>query len=178
VKILCLVASACVACASLQATAQTAETPQARPDARYPNPSGHDSKPSTTQVNPTKPPPASANPEDARTSTKGGAAKQTYTTGKKADDAAGCSTPTTAADAGVAPADARTRADGKKTVCTTSGEQGPKELGKNAAQRTATAPKKANATNAEPAPASKPQPAPASKPSDGRGRDRIAAVIG
>lgn len=104
------------------ANAQTPPATQARPDARYQNPSGQDSAPSQTRVNPTKTAPTTAHPEDPSTATKGQSAQQTYSAGKKADDAAGCSTPTTAADAGVAPADSRTRANGQKTVCTTTGE--------------------------------------------------------
>jgi hypothetical protein len=118
----------CVISASLlaAANAQTPESSQARPDARYPNPSGHDSNPSQTTVKPTTTAPASKNPEDARTSTKGAAASQTYQTGKKKDDSAGCSTPTDAASAGVKTPnrDPNARADGNRTVCTTSGSEG------------------------------------------------------
>jgi hypothetical protein len=118
-------------CASLialagAAGAQTSPAPQTRPDARYPNPSGQDSQPSQTRVNPTKTAPPSSNPEDASTATKGDAAKRAYSAGKKADDSAGCSTPTTAADAGTAPADSRTRASGEKVVCTTTGNDSTK----------------------------------------------------
>lgn len=93
------------------AIAQT--TPQQRPDARYPNPSGQDSAPSKTEVKPTKPAPPSKAPQD---SSRGEAAPNTYVDGKKKDVSGGCSTPTDAQSAG-----AKTR-DADKTVCTNSGE--------------------------------------------------------
>ena len=110
--------------AVLFAFAAHAQAPQERPDARYPNPSGQDSNPGKTVVKPTKPAPPSANPEDARTSTKGAAAKQTYQAGKKPDASAGCSTPTDAKSAGVTGGgDTRggVRKDGDRTVCTSTG---------------------------------------------------------
>lgn len=110
--------------------AQTPNAPTTRPDARYPNPSGQDSNPSQTVVKPTTQAPASKNPEDARTSTKGDAANQTFEAGKRADASAGCSTPTDAASAGVTPSTAEPkRADGKRTVCTTAGGEGSRKAG-------------------------------------------------
>jgi hypothetical protein len=107
------------------AQAQTPNAPATRPDARYPNPSGQDSNPSQTVVKPTTQAPASKNPEDARTSTKGDAAHQTFEAGKRADASAGCSTPADAASAGVTPSTAQPkRADGKRAVCTTAGGEG------------------------------------------------------
>jgi hypothetical protein len=92
---------------------------QQRPDARYPNPSGQDSKPSTTTVKPTPTPKSSKAPQD---STTGAASSETYQNGKKRDTAPGCSTPTDAASAqGSKPSQARA---GDKTVCTTSGAEG------------------------------------------------------
>jgi hypothetical protein len=90
-----LVAVACVFCLGVTTGSALA---QERPDAKYPNPSGQDSNPGKTTVKPTQTaPPSESN-------------------GKKADQAAGCSTPTTAADAGAS-------APKKKTVCTTSGDK-------------------------------------------------------
>jgi hypothetical protein len=107
------------------AHAQDSAAPQTRPDARYPRPSGQDANPGQTVVKPTTPAPPSSHPEAPRTATTGGADKQAYQEGKKPDDSAGCTNPTDAASAGVAPDDsaARKRADGKKTVCTTAGAE-------------------------------------------------------
>lgn len=101
------------------ASPQNTPGAQQRPDARYPNPSGQDSKPSTTTVKPTPTPQSSKAPQD---STTGGASSETYQNGKKRDTAPGCSTPTDAASAqGSKPSQARA---GDKTVCTTSGAEG------------------------------------------------------
>ena len=108
--------------------------PQQRPDARYPNPSGQDSKPSSTEVNPTKPAP----PSTSQNSSRGAAAKDTYVTGKKPDVSGGCSTPTDAASAGAQPS-----RGADKTVCTTSGEG--TQTGK---ARTKTGEKKSPSTSA------------------------------
>ena len=120
-----------LACGGCLATAEVAqaqntsqpETTQRRPDARYPNPSGQDSNPSTTTVKPTKPAPSTKTPQN---STTGQASKQTYNDGKKRDAAGGCSTPTDAKSAhdnkDKKPTDA---AD--KTVCTTTGENSQSE---------------------------------------------------
>lgn len=101
---------------------------QKRPDARYSNPSGQDSAPSTTTVKSTKTAPPTGNPEKSQPETTGKASRDTYTDGKKRDDAAGCSTPTDAKSAQSANRganNARTPgASGKGTVCTTSGEEG------------------------------------------------------
>jgi len=119
-----MIAIACAALIGAAAGPAFSQETQQRPDARYQNPSGQDSNPGKTTVKPTQTAPKSSNPEDARSSTKGEAAEQTYSGVKKADDAAGCSTPTTAADAGVKGNDANRRANGKKTVCTTAGDKG------------------------------------------------------
>jgi hypothetical protein len=99
-------------------------------------------------VPPTQTAPPSAHPEDpATTSTKGKAADQTYQTGKKADDNAGCSTPTDAQSAGVKTS--------RKTVCTTSGADGvgavdKKNDNKRVAEATASqAPSKATKESAK-----------------------------
>jgi len=123
----------CLVTALAHAQTSTPSSSATRPDARYPNPSGQDSNPSQTVVKPTTQAPASKNPEDARTSTKGDAADQTFATGKRSDSSAGCSTPTDAASAGVTSSGAQPRrADGRRTVCTTAGSD---ETGKRDAKK-------------------------------------------
>jgi len=89
--------------------------------------------------------PPSSNPEDPHTATKGGADKSVYHGVKKADDSAGCSTPTDAASAGVEKPSPSTRSNGKKTVCTTSGAEGVGAIEKNkpdeSKQKSASAPR-------------------------------------
>lgn len=102
------------------AQAQSSETPKQ---------SNQESKQQNTQkeVPHTKPAPRSSNPEDAHTSTTGAADKKTFQAGKKADDTAGCSTPTDAKSAGVdtsSDSPTRKRSDGRRTVCTTAGSEG------------------------------------------------------
>jgi hypothetical protein len=117
-----LIAVGCVALSG-PVLAQSSSSPpdtssQERPDARYPNPSGQDSNPSSTKVEPTKTAPPSKKPQD---SSRGEAAKETYVDGKKRDVAGGCSTPTDAASAKGTRHTARPD-EKDKTVCTTSGE--------------------------------------------------------
>ncbi len=91
------VVSAAMGAATVQAQTPGSQTSpqstQQRPDARYPNPSGQDSAPNQTTVHRRRRRRRrTGHPEDpATTSTKGKAAEQTYQTGKKADDNAGCS---------------------------------------------------------------------------------------
>jgi hypothetical protein len=113
----------CVGSLLICAAAQ-AQTPQTRPDARYPSPSGQDSRPSTTMVKPAPAPPVSKAPQDGK---RGAAAPNTYVEGRKRDASGGCSTPTDAqsAQSSSNPQDsAKKPRDDKNTVCTTSGESG------------------------------------------------------
>lgn len=110
------IASVCVATIAL---GQTPAPPTEKP------------KPSTTQSHDSPPPPKTApkssNPEDPHTATTGGADQSTYQAGKKADSSAGCSTPTDARSAGIDTSKGspqRERANGNRTVCTTSGAEG------------------------------------------------------
>ena len=126
----------------------TPSQPQARPDARYPNPSGQDSRPSTTTVKPTPAPPASKAPQDGKA---GEASNNTYVNGKKHDASGGCSTPTDAqsAHSSTKPQDAARKArDDRNTVCTTSGENG------QSAREPQAASKDSKATDAKQKPAS------------------------
>jgi hypothetical protein len=93
--------------------AQSSQTPQTKPAPSAPAPA--------------KPVPRSSNPEDPHTATTGEADQQTFRTGKKLDNSAGCSTPTDAKSAGIDTSNdsaARKRSDGTRTVCTTSGAEG------------------------------------------------------
>jgi hypothetical protein len=99
----------------------------AEPDARYPNPSGQDSQPGKTQPKTTKPATSSKTPQDSRTTSQ--ARNESEVSGKKADVAGGCSTPTDAASAHTSthepPTDQskkRVASKGEQTVCTTTGE--------------------------------------------------------
>jgi hypothetical protein len=107
-----------------------ARTPQARPDAAYPKPSGQDSNPSKTEVRPTETPKGaktepSQTPRAGDSSQKAAASPETYAgaSGKKANVAGGCSTPTDARSAGVQASDAAApgQKPKQKVVCTTSG---------------------------------------------------------
>src|SRR5689334_14299619 len=80
-------------------TSPPAQPTKQEPDARYPNPSGQDSNPSTTRVKPTRPATSSKTPQDSTTPQARN--ETTNVPGKKADVAGGCSTPTDAASAGV-----------------------------------------------------------------------------
>ncbi len=127
---------------------------QNRPDARYPNPSGQDSNPSSSPVKPTKTAPANAHPEDSQPATTGAASNNTYHDGKKPDDSAGCSTPTDAASAGVKVPDRRSTQErqGKQTVCTTSGGDDGGHSRKHAEK-----PERPKATSTDPQPPTPPK---------------------
>lgn len=102
---------------------------QTRQDARYPNPSGQDSKPNETPPPKTKADSArakkpSSNPRTADPSEDNGAGKDVYTgsqTGKKPNAETGCSTPTDAASAQGQAKQPKSKSKSRDTVCTTSG---------------------------------------------------------
>jgi hypothetical protein len=112
-----------------QPTSEQNRPSQTRPDARYPNPSGQDSKPHET------PPPKteadrsrskqpSSSPRTADPSADNGAGKDVYTgsqTGKKPNANTGCSTPTDAASAQGQARQPSGKSKSRDTVCTTSG---------------------------------------------------------
>jgi hypothetical protein len=133
------------------APAAFAQSSQTKPAPAAPAPA----KPAATAPAPTKTVPRSSNPEDPHTATTGGADQQTFQAGKKADNSAGCSTPTDARSAGIDTSNdsaARKRSDGTRTVCTTSGAEGvgAVEKPKKDAQKPKSAAAPASSTSATP----------------------------
>ncbi|HVY82511.1 MAG TPA: hypothetical protein VG994_16085 [Steroidobacteraceae bacterium] len=109
-------------------TSEQTQPSQTRPDARYPNPSGQDSKPNET------PPPKSAEDKaqvphpgnidrSSAEADKKRPANDAYTgsTGKKPDPSTVCSTPTDAASAHDQSNEPARKPQSRDKVCTTSG---------------------------------------------------------
>jgi hypothetical protein len=109
-------------------TSEQTQPSQTRPDARYPNPSGQDSKPHEN------PPPKSAedkaqvpHPGNIQRSSdetdKKRPANDAYTgsSGKKPNPSTGCSTPTFSASAHGQTTNPARKPESRDTVCTTSG---------------------------------------------------------
>jgi cytoskeletal protein RodZ len=110
-------------------TSEQDQPSQTRPDARYPNPSGQDSKPHETpppktQADRARAKQPTSNPRTADPSEDNGAGKDLYTgsrTGKKPSANTGCSTPTDAASAQGQTKQPASKSKPRETVCTTSG---------------------------------------------------------
>jgi len=109
-------------------TSQQDQPSQTRPDARYPNPSGQDSKPNETpppksQADRARAKQPSSSPRTADPAEDNGAGKDVYTgsTGKKPNASTGCSTPTDAASAQGQTKQPPSNSKSRDTVCTTSG---------------------------------------------------------